>query len=49
MAQRIKAELMHVDILVQNAAMYAAALIENADLSDFDKLCIKQRCGLPTH
>ena len=37
-AQRIKAELMHVDILVQNAAMYAAAPFENADLSDFDKL-----------
>ena len=36
-AKRIKAELMHVDILVQNAAMYAAAPFENADLSDFDK------------
>jgi NADP-dependent 3-hydroxy acid dehydrogenase YdfG len=36
-AQRIRTELMHVDILVQNAAMYAAAPIENADLSDFDK------------
>jgi NADP-dependent 3-hydroxy acid dehydrogenase YdfG len=35
--QRIKTELMHVDILVQNAAMYAAAPFENADLSDFDK------------
>jgi NADP-dependent 3-hydroxy acid dehydrogenase YdfG len=36
-AQRIKSELMHVDILVQNAAIYVAAPFENADLSDFDK------------
>ncbi len=35
--QLIKAEPMQVDILVQNAAMYAAASFENADLSDFDK------------
>jgi NADP-dependent 3-hydroxy acid dehydrogenase YdfG len=36
-AQRIKSELMHVDILVQNAAIYVAASFENAELSDFDK------------
>ena len=36
-AQLIKSEPMQVDILVQNAAMYAAASFENADLSDFDK------------
>jgi NADP-dependent 3-hydroxy acid dehydrogenase YdfG len=36
-AERIKTELMHVDILVQNAAMYVAAPFEKADLSDFDK------------
>jgi NADP-dependent 3-hydroxy acid dehydrogenase YdfG len=35
--QRIKTELGRVDILVQNAAIYAAASIEDADLSDFDK------------
>jgi NADP-dependent 3-hydroxy acid dehydrogenase YdfG len=35
--QRIKADFKHVDILVQNAAMYAAGSIEDADLSDFDK------------
>jgi NADP-dependent 3-hydroxy acid dehydrogenase YdfG len=35
--QRIKADLKDVDILVQNAAMYAANAIEDADLSDFDK------------
>jgi meso-butanediol dehydrogenase/(S,S)-butanediol dehydrogenase/diacetyl reductase len=32
-AQRIKAELIHLDILVLNAAMYAAAPFEDADLS----------------
>lgn len=37
MAQRIKTERKRVDILVQNAAMYAAAPFENATLSDFDK------------
>jgi NADP-dependent 3-hydroxy acid dehydrogenase YdfG len=37
LAQRIKAELRHVDILVLNAAMYVAAPFEKADLSDFDK------------
>jgi NADP-dependent 3-hydroxy acid dehydrogenase YdfG len=35
--RRIKSDLMHVDILVQNAAIYAAGSIEEADLSDFDK------------
>jgi NADP-dependent 3-hydroxy acid dehydrogenase YdfG len=35
--QRIKTELTYVDILVQNAAMYVAGSIEDADLSDFDK------------
>jgi NADP-dependent 3-hydroxy acid dehydrogenase YdfG len=35
--RRIKADLQHVDILVQNAAMYAASCIQDADLSDFDK------------
>jgi NADP-dependent 3-hydroxy acid dehydrogenase YdfG len=35
--QRIKTELRRVDILVQNAAMYVAASIEDADLSDFDR------------
>jgi NADP-dependent 3-hydroxy acid dehydrogenase YdfG len=35
--QRIKSELSSVDILVQNAAMYVAGSIENAELSDFDK------------
>jgi NADP-dependent 3-hydroxy acid dehydrogenase YdfG len=34
---RIKTNLGRVDILVQNAAVYAASAIENADLSDFDK------------
>ena len=37
--QRIKAELGHVDILVQNAATYVAGSIEDAELSDFDKQC----------
>jgi len=36
--QRINADLTHLDILVLNAAMFAAAPIEDADLSDFDKL-----------
>ena len=36
-AQLIKAEPVHVDILVQNAALYVAAPFENADVSDFDK------------
>ncbi len=36
--QRIKADLTHLDILVLNAATFAAAPIEDADLSDFDKL-----------
>jgi len=36
-AQRIKTDLTHVDILVQNAAIYAAGSIAEADLSDFDK------------
>jgi NADP-dependent 3-hydroxy acid dehydrogenase YdfG len=36
-SRRIKANVAHVDILVQNAAMYAASSIEDADLSDFDK------------
>jgi NADP-dependent 3-hydroxy acid dehydrogenase YdfG len=35
--QRINTELTHVDILVQNAAMYRAGSIADADLSDFDK------------
>jgi NADP-dependent 3-hydroxy acid dehydrogenase YdfG len=35
---RIKIDLKHLDILVQNAAIYAAGSIEDADLSDFDKL-----------
>jgi NADP-dependent 3-hydroxy acid dehydrogenase YdfG len=34
---RIKTDLIHIDILVQNAAMYSAGSIEDADLSDFDK------------
>jgi NADP-dependent 3-hydroxy acid dehydrogenase YdfG len=33
----IKTSLGRVDILVQNAAVYAASAIEDADLSDFDK------------
>ena len=36
--QRIKAGLTHLDILVLNAATFAAASIEGADLSDFDRL-----------
>jgi NADP-dependent 3-hydroxy acid dehydrogenase YdfG len=36
-AHRIKADLKHVDILVQNAAMYAAGSIEDAGLADFDR------------
>jgi NADP-dependent 3-hydroxy acid dehydrogenase YdfG len=36
--QRIKAHLGHLDILVLNAATFAAGPIEDADLSDFDKL-----------
>jgi NADP-dependent 3-hydroxy acid dehydrogenase YdfG len=36
--QRIKADLMQVDILVQNAAIYAAAPIEDSSLSEFDRL-----------
>lgn len=36
--QRVKADLRQLDILVLNAAMYAAAPIEDAQLSDFDKL-----------
>ena len=35
---RINADLTHLDILVLNAATFAAAPIEDADLSDFDKL-----------
>jgi NADP-dependent 3-hydroxy acid dehydrogenase YdfG len=35
--QRLKGDLMYVDILVQNAAMYVSGSIEDADLSDFDK------------
>jgi NADP-dependent 3-hydroxy acid dehydrogenase YdfG len=35
--QRIKTDLVHVDILVQNAAVYAAAPFEIASLADFDK------------
>jgi NADP-dependent 3-hydroxy acid dehydrogenase YdfG len=35
--QRLRSELSHVDILIQNAAMYVAGSIEHADLSDFDK------------
>jgi NADP-dependent 3-hydroxy acid dehydrogenase YdfG len=34
--QRIKTDLRHVDILVQNAAIYAASSFEDADISDFD-------------
>jgi NADP-dependent 3-hydroxy acid dehydrogenase YdfG len=34
---RIKTDLRQVDILVQNAAVYAASSVEEADLSDFDK------------
>ena len=36
--KRIKADLTRLDILILNAAMFAAARIEDADLSDFDKL-----------
>jgi NADP-dependent 3-hydroxy acid dehydrogenase YdfG len=36
--QRIKADLTHLEILVLNAAAFAAAPIEDADLSDFDRL-----------
>jgi NADP-dependent 3-hydroxy acid dehydrogenase YdfG len=36
--RRIKADLTRVDILVLNAATFAAASIEAADLSDFDRL-----------
>lgn len=35
-ANHIKADLKHVDIPVQNAAMYAAGSIEDAGLADFD-------------
>ena len=35
--QRLKSDLMHVDILIQNAAMYVRGSIEHADVSDFDK------------
>jgi NADP-dependent 3-hydroxy acid dehydrogenase YdfG len=35
--RRIKTDVKHVDILVQNAAIYAAGSFEDADLSDFDK------------
>jgi NADP-dependent 3-hydroxy acid dehydrogenase YdfG len=35
--ERIKADLLHIDILIQNAARYATGLIEDANLSDFDK------------
>ena len=37
-AQRVKADLTHLDILVLNAATFAAAPIEQAELSDFDKV-----------
>jgi NADP-dependent 3-hydroxy acid dehydrogenase YdfG len=36
--QRVRADLRHLDVLVLNAATFAAALIADADLSDFDKL-----------
>jgi NADP-dependent 3-hydroxy acid dehydrogenase YdfG len=36
--QRVRADLGHLDILVLNAATFAVAPIEGADLSDFDKL-----------
>jgi NADP-dependent 3-hydroxy acid dehydrogenase YdfG len=35
--QRLKSDLTHVDILIQNAAMYTRGPIEHADPSDFDK------------
>ena len=35
--QHIRTGVAHVDILVQNAAIYAAGSIADADLSDFDK------------
>jgi NADP-dependent 3-hydroxy acid dehydrogenase YdfG len=35
--QSIRADLPNVDILVQNAATFAAAAIEHADLRDFDR------------
>jgi NADP-dependent 3-hydroxy acid dehydrogenase YdfG len=35
--QRLMSDLMHVDILIQNAAMYVRGSIEHADVSDFDK------------
>ena len=37
MIERLKHDLTHVDILIQNAAMYARGSIEEADVSDFDK------------
>jgi NADP-dependent 3-hydroxy acid dehydrogenase YdfG len=36
LTQRLIRDLPHVDVLVQNAAMYAADLIEHASLADFD-------------
>ena len=36
-SHRIKTDLEHVDILVQNAAIHAIGSIEDADLSDFDR------------
>jgi NAD(P)-dependent dehydrogenase (short-subunit alcohol dehydrogenase family) len=36
--QQVRAHTGHLDILVLNAATFAAAPIEDADLSDFDKL-----------
>jgi NADP-dependent 3-hydroxy acid dehydrogenase YdfG len=35
--QRLTADLTHVDILIQNAAMYVGGALESADLSSFDK------------
>lgn len=38
LARRIKTDVKRIDILVQNAAIYAAGPIEDGHLSDFDRL-----------
>jgi len=37
LTQRLTSDLRHLDVLVQNAAMYVPAMIERADLEDFDR------------
>lgn len=37
LVRKLTSDLLHLDILVQNAAMYVPGMIERADLEDFDR------------